>query len=95
MPVSKSGKKWRWYGARKESSMSVARVVEISATSTKSFEGAIQEGLERVHKTLRNVTGAWIKDQRIALDQGKVTEYQVNMVVTFILDDTVDQTGQP
>jgi flavin-binding protein dodecin len=75
--------------------MSVARVIEISATSPKSFEAAIQEGLARVHKTLHNVTGAWIKDQRIALERGSVTEYQVNMMVTFILDDTVDQAGQP
>lgn len=68
--------------------MSVARVVEISATSPKSFEDAIQQGLARVHKTLRNVTGAWVKEHRIALDQGSVTEYQVNMLVTFVLDDT-------
>jgi flavin-binding protein dodecin len=75
--------------------MSVARVLELSATSPKSFEDAIQQGLARAHKTLRNVTGAWIKEQRLALDKGAVVEYQVNMLVTFVLDDTADQSGAP
>jgi dodecin len=76
----------------RSSAMSVARVIELSATSTKSFEDAIQQGLTRAHKTLRNVTGAWIKEQRLALDNGNVTEYQVNMLITFVLDDTMDTT---
>jgi flavin-binding protein dodecin len=67
--------------------MSVAKVSEISATSTKSFEDAIQQGLSRSAKTLRNVRGAWIKEQHVRCDNGKVTEYQVNMMVTFVLDD--------
>ena len=68
--------------------MSVAKVSEISATSSKSFEAAIQEGLARAAKTLRNVRGAWVKEQHVRCDnQGKITEYQVNMMVTFILDD--------
>jgi flavin-binding protein dodecin len=75
--------------------MSVARVLELSATSPKSFEDAIQQGLARANKTLRNVTGAWIKEQRLALDKGAVVEYQVNMLVTFVLDDTADQFGAP
>jgi dodecin len=73
--------------------MSVARVIELSATSTKSFEDAIQQGIARAHKTLRNVTGAWIKEQRLALESGNVTEYQVNMLITFVLDDTIDMTA--
>lgn len=67
--------------------MSVARVTEISSTSTQSFEDAIREGLDRATKSLRNVTGAWIKEQRVSLDGGKIKNYQVNMQVTFVLDE--------
>jgi flavin-binding protein dodecin len=67
--------------------MSVAKVSEISATSTKSFEDAIQQGIARASKTVRNVRSAWIKEQHVRLDGGKVTEYQVNMMVTFVLDE--------
>lgn len=67
--------------------MSVARVTEISSTSERSFEDAISQGLARATKTLRGVTSAWIKDQRVKLRDGKVTEYQVNMEVTFVLED--------
>ncbi len=67
--------------------MSIAKVSEISATSSKSFEDAIQQGLTRSAKTLRNVRSAWIKEQHVRCDQGRVIEYQVNMMVTFILDD--------
>ena len=67
--------------------MSVAKVSEISATSTKNFEDAIQQGLARAGKTLRNIRGAWIKEQHVRCDQGRVTEYQVNMMVTFVLDE--------
>ena len=68
--------------------MSVAKVSEISATSTKSVEDAIQQGLSRAAKTLRNVRGAWIKEQHVRCDpSGKIIEYQINMMVTFVLDD--------
>jgi flavin-binding protein dodecin len=67
--------------------MSIAKVSEISSTSPKSFEDAIQSGLARAAKTLRNVRSAWIKEQYVRCEQGKVTEYQVNMMVTFVLDD--------
>ena len=67
--------------------MSVAKVSEISSTSAKSFEDAIQQGLTRASKTLRNIRAAWIKEQHVRCDNGKVTEYQVNMMVTFVLDD--------
>ncbi len=66
--------------------MAVARVTEISSTSPQSFEDAIRQGLDRATKTLRGVTSAWIKDQRVKLDNGRVAEYQVNMEVTFILE---------
>lgn len=67
--------------------MSVARVTEISATSTTSFEDAITTGLERANETLRNVKSAWIKEQQVRLDGGSISEYQVNMLVTFVLED--------
>jgi flavin-binding protein dodecin len=67
--------------------MSVAKVSEISATSSKSFEDAIQQGLARAAKTLRNIQSAWIKEQRVRCDGGKIAEYQVNMMVTFVLDE--------
>jgi flavin-binding protein dodecin len=67
--------------------MPVARVSEISATSKKGFEDAIQQGLTRANKTLRNVRGAWVKEQRVWCNNGKISEYQVNLMVTFVLDD--------
>jgi flavin-binding protein dodecin len=67
--------------------MSVAKVSEISATSSKSFEDAIQQGLARASQALRNVRSAWIKEQHVRCDQGRIAEYQVNMMVTFVLDD--------
>jgi flavin-binding protein dodecin len=67
--------------------MSVAKVSEISATSPKSFEDAIQSGLGRAAKTLRNIQSAWIKEQQVRCDNGRITEYQVNMIVTFVLED--------
>jgi flavin-binding protein dodecin len=65
----------------------VAKVSEISARSPKSFEEAINVGLARASKTLRNLNGAWIKEQRIEIKDGKIVGYQVNMMMTFILDD--------
>jgi len=68
--------------------MAVAKVSEISSTSPKGFEDAIQVGLTRAAKTLRNVRGAWVKEQHVRCDSsGRIGEYQVNMMVTFILDD--------
>ena len=67
--------------------MSVAKVSEISSTSTKSFEDAINQGIARASKTLRNVRSAWIKEQQVRLENGHITEYQVNMMITFVLDD--------
>ena len=67
--------------------MSVARVTEISSTSTKSFEDAIQQGVPRATKTLRNVKTAGIKDQRVEITGDRISEYQVNLMITFVLDD--------
>lgn len=67
--------------------MPVARVTEISSMSAQSFEAAIKEGLDRANKTLRNVRSAWIKEQHVRIEDGAIAEYQVNMLVTFVLDD--------
>ena len=67
--------------------MSVAKVSEISSTSKVSFEDAIQNGIARAGKTLRNVRSAWIKEQHVRVKDGKPAEYQVNMMVTFVLED--------
>jgi dodecin len=67
--------------------MAVARVTEISSTSTVGFEDAVKTGLDRATQTLRNVKRAWIKEQHVRLDDGTITEYQVNMLVTFVLDE--------
>ncbi len=67
--------------------MAVARVTEISSTSSKSFEDAIQQGIARATKTLRNVRSAWIKEQRVDVRDDQIVQYQVNLMVTFVLDD--------
>jgi len=68
--------------------MSIAKVSEISATSSKSFQEAIEEGLARANKTLRNVRSAWIKDQQVRVKKdGSIRDYQINMMVTFVIDD--------
>jgi flavin-binding protein dodecin len=72
---------------KKKSSTSVAKVTEISARSNTSFEDAITAGISRATKTLRNVTSAWVKEQRVEVRDGKITAYQVNLMVTFTLED--------
>ena len=66
--------------------MSIARVTEISATSTTSFEDAVKDGIARANKSLRNVKSAWIKEQRVSVEDGNIAHYQVNLMVTFILE---------
>lgn len=65
----------------------VARVTEISSRSERSFEDAINGGIDRATQTLRNVESAWVKEQRVTVRDGKVSGYQVNLLVTFALDD--------
>lgn len=67
--------------------MSVARVTEIIASSSKSFEDALEKGIKRASETLKNVEGAWVKDQKVVVSDGKIKEYRVVMKVTFILND--------
>jgi dodecin len=67
--------------------MAVAKVSEISSTSTVSFEDALEQGVARANKTLRNLKSAWVKEQQVRITAGKIVEYQVNLLVTFVLDD--------
>jgi dodecin len=67
--------------------MSVARVTEIISASKVSFDDAIKKGVERACETLKNVEGAWVKDQKMSIRDGKIVEYRVNLKVTFILMD--------
>lgn len=67
--------------------MSVARVTEIIASSSKSFDDAVESGVDRASKTLKNIRSAWVKDQSVSVKDGKVVEYRVNLHVTFVLDD--------
>ena len=66
--------------------MSVARVTEISSTSATSFDDAVAQGIERASSTLRNVKSAWVKEQRVLIENDKVSAYQVNMMITFVLE---------
>ena len=65
--------------------MSVAKVIEVSASSTTSFEDAINQGIARACDTIANVRGAWIKEQKITVEDGRITTYRVNMQVTFVI----------
>lgn len=67
--------------------MSVARVTEIIATSNKSFDDAVENGVKRASKTLKNIRSAWVKDQSVSVKDGKITEYRVNLKVSFVLND--------
>lgn len=67
--------------------MSVAKVTEISATSSESFQDAIEKGLARADKTLNGITGAWVNGQKVECEDGKITTYRVNLKVTFVLND--------
>ena len=66
--------------------MSVAKIAELSATSPTSFDDAVAQGIARASKTLRNIKGAWVNEMKVNCEDGKVTEYCVNMKVTFIID---------
>lgn len=66
--------------------MTVARITEISSISSISFEDAVKQGVDRANKTLKNVKGAWVKDQEVTVDNGKVTGFKVILKVTFVLE---------
>lgn len=67
--------------------MSVARVTEIIAASDKSFDDAVEKGIQRSNKTLKNVKGAWVEDMKVDVEDGKITAYRVVLKVTFILEE--------
>ena len=67
--------------------MSVAKNIEITSTATTSFDDAIRQGIARASKTIHNIRGAWIKEQKIKVSEGNVTEYVVMMIITFVLED--------
>jgi flavin-binding protein dodecin len=77
----------RLTASHRREGMSVARVTEITASSTTSFDDAVKVGVDRATKTLKNVEGAWVQDMTVKVDNGQVVEYRVNMKVTFILAD--------
>ena len=66
--------------------MSVAKISEISAASDKSFEDAVKTGIKRANKTLKNITGAWVQDQKVDVEKGEIVQYRVNMKVTVVLN---------
>ena len=71
--------------SKQETNMAVAKVVEISSASKKSFEDAIEQGVKRADDTIKNIEGAWIQEQKVTIKNGKIDEFRVNMRVTFIL----------
>ena len=66
--------------------MSVAKVIEVNAESSKSFEDAIRKGIKTASKTVHNIKGAWINEQQVVVEGGEVKKYRVNMKLTFLLD---------
>lgn len=67
--------------------MSIAKVTEVISSSSKSFDDAIENGVKRASKTLKGVTGAWVADQKVTVNDGKIDEYRVVLKITFVLDD--------
>ena len=72
--------------AKKNKNNTVAKVVELSASSGRSFEDAIESGIARADKTLKNITGAWVNEMKVDVSNGRITRYRVNMKVTFVLE---------
>jgi flavin-binding protein dodecin len=67
--------------------MSIAKVTEVISSSSKSFDDAVENGIERASKTLKGITGAWVADQKVTVKNGKIDEYRVVLKLTFVLDD--------
>lgn len=70
--------------------MTIAKNIEVSSTSEKSFEDAIQKGVARIAKTVKNVQGAWVKEQKVAITDGKISKYHVIMIVSFVINEDSD-----
>ena len=67
--------------------MSIAKVTEVISSSKKSFDDAVEKGVERASKTLKGISGAWVADQKVTVKDGKIEEYRVVLKITFVLDD--------
>lgn len=67
--------------------MSVAKNIEITSTSSESFDDAVRSGIHRAAKTINNIQGAWVKEQKAKVENGTVTEFRVTMILTFVLTD--------
>ncbi len=67
--------------------MSIAKVTEVTSSSTKSFDDAIKDGIKRAEETLRGIKGAWIQEQKVVCEGGQIKEYRVNMKISFVLED--------
>ena len=74
--------------------MAIAKVVEVNSSSNKSFEDAIQTGIQKVTETIKNVQGAWINEQKVVIKDNKITEYRVNLKISFLVDQ-IDTLIQP
>ena len=70
--------------------MSIVKVVEISASSPESFQDAIEKGIARASRTIQNITGAWVNEEKVIVENGRVSEWRVNMKVSFVIDDGGD-----
>lgn len=70
--------------------MSIVKVVEISASSPTSFHEAIEKGISRASRTIQNITGAWVNEEKVIVENGRVTEWRVNLKVSFVIDDGGD-----
>lgn len=68
--------------------MSVAKVIEISATSQQSFDDAVKQGIARASKTLKNIESAWVKEMTVKVENGNIVNYRANMLITFVMDDS-------
>jgi flavin-binding protein dodecin len=73
--------------SKKEEDMSIAKVTEISCSSKESFDDAIRKGIKRADKTLDKIQGAWVNEMKVKVEDGEITEYRVNLKVTFVLKD--------
>jgi flavin-binding protein dodecin len=73
--------------------MTIAKNIEISSTSETSFEDAVQKGIAQIDKTVNNVEGAWIKEQKVSVTNGKINKYHVIMIVTFVVNDSSTDLG--
>jgi dodecin len=68
--------------------MSVAKIIEISSSSSKSFEDAMQVGITRASGTVKNISSAWVSEQKAVVEKGKIVEFRVTMRVTFLLEES-------